>query len=105
MDGLFAKRVLIALARKQSFASVRRANYRHKYQLKLISPNKHSRPLYFKIDEQSPLSVFTFTSAKWENILKALEGKTILYGKEWKKISSIEEIIVDLELQGYLKRS
>lgn len=105
MDGLFAKRVLIALARKQSFASVRRANYRHQYQLKFVRTNKRSKPLYFMTDEQSPLNVFTFTSTKWENILKALEGKTILYGKEWKKISSIEEIIVDLELQGYLKRS
>ena len=111
MDGISAKRVLIALARMLSFDSVRRENCNGKYQLKLVGKNGYNIPLMAKNeDSKSILNLLAtdrllFTSAKWENALNALVGKTIPYGGEWKKVTSIEELIIDLELKGFLRRT
>lgn len=111
MSGIFAKRVLTALARKLSYVNVRRENCHGKYQLKLVGKNGKSAPLLVKVENDITwyIDKFTFTSTKWTSILNDLVGKTIAYGKEdsteWKTITSVEELVIDLELKGFLRRT
>lgn len=111
MSGIFAKRVLTALARKLSYANVRRENYHGKYQLKLVGKNGKSAPLMLRVSKGNDwyIDMFLFTSTKWTSILNALVGKTIVYDKgadiEWKTITSVEELVIDLELKGFLRRT
>lgn len=111
MSGIFAKRVLTALARKLSYVNVRRENYHGKYQLKLVKKNGISAPLLVQVstDIGGYIDKFVFTSTKWTSILNDLVGKTIVYGKgdsiEWKTIISVEELVIDLELKGFLRRT
>ena len=111
MSGIFAKRVLTALARKLSYVNVRRENYHGKYQLKLVGKNGKSAPLMLKVSNDIDwyIDKFLFTSTKWTSILNDLVGKTIAYGKgdnfEWKTVTSVEELVIDLELKGFLRRT
>lgn len=106
MDGLTAKRVFIALAKRLSYSSVRRCNYGQYYKLKLLSPSGNACAVIgVQIDEKPYLTkVLLFKSSKWAKILQELEGKTITAGNERIRINSIEQLIVDLELQGFLKK-
>lgn len=106
MDSLTAKRVFKALAKKLSYSSVRRCNYGHCFKLKLLSPSGNARAI-LRVQTDETL-VWTqellFKSATWVKMLQELEGKTIVAGCEKIKINSIEQLMIDLELQGFLKR-
>ena len=106
MDGLTAKRVFIALAKRLSYSSVRRWKYDHYYKLKLLSPfGNASTILGVQIDKTFPGSqTLLFKSATWAKMLQELEGKTITAKSERIKVNSIEQLMVDLELQGFLKK-
>ena len=106
MDGLTAKRVFIALAKRLSYSSVRRCNYGQYYELKLLSPSGNAGAVIgIQTDEKPYLTkVLLFKSAKWVKMLQELENKTIAVGNERIRINSIEQLIVDLELQGFLKK-
>ena len=106
MDGLTAKRVFIALAKRLSYSSVRRRKCDCYYKLELLSPSGNaSTILGVQIDKTFPWSqALLFKSAKWAEMLQELEGKTITAKSERIKVNSIEQLIVDLELQGFLKK-
>ena len=106
MDGLTAKRVFIALAKRLSYSSVRRYKCDHYYKLELLSPSRNaSTVLGIQTDKTFPWSqALLFRSAKWAEMLQELEGKTITAKSERIKVNSIEQLIVDLELQGFLKK-
>ena len=113
MDGLAAKRVFIALAKRLSYSSVRRCNCDHYYKLELLSPSGNaSTILGVQTDETFLQSHKTFPwaqellfkSRKWAEMLQELEGKIIIAKSERIKVNSIEQLIVDLELQGFLKK-
>ena len=109
MNGTTAKRILIALARKMSFDSIKRVNAPHGrngYMLELVgktSVHLAARPIgatdaYYSYDIS--------TSSKWNKILEALAGKEIIaYGYYHKPIvvHSVEQLAIDLELEGWLK--
>lgn len=113
MDGLTAKRVFIALAKKFSCSSILRhkvGSYcKHKvsshYILRLLSPsgNVHAT-IGVQIDDKFLwVKPMLFTSAKWAKMLQELEGKTIAICNERIKVNSVEQLIIDLELEGFLK--
>ena len=106
MDGLTAKRVFIALAKRLSYSSVRRRKCDRYYKLELLSPFGNARTLFeVQTDETFPWSqVLLFKSSKYAKMLQELEGKTITAGNERIKVNSIEQLIIDLELQGFLKK-
>lgn len=106
MDSLAAKRVFIALAKRLSYSSVRRCNYDHYYKVELLSPSGNtSTILGVQTDKTFPWSqALLFKSRKWAEMLQELEGKTITAKSERIKINSIEQLIIDLELQGFLKK-
>ena len=106
MDGLTAKRVFIALAKRLSYSSVRRRKCDCYYKLELLSPSGNaSTILGVQIDKTFPWSqALLFKSAKWVEMLQELEGKTITAKSERIKVNSIEQLMVDLELQGFLKK-
>lgn len=103
MDGLTAKRVFIALAKRLSYSSVRRRRCDRYYKLELLSPSGNARTvLEVQTHETFQWSqALLFKSRKWAEMLKELEGKTITAKGERIKVNSIEQLIVDLELQGY----
>ena len=103
MDGLTAKRVFIALAKRLSYSSVRRRKCDCYYKLELLSPFGNARTLFeVQTDETFQwYQTLLFKSRKWEDMLQELEGKTITAKGERIKVNNIEQLIVDLELQGY----
>ena len=103
MDGLTAKRVFIALAKRLSYSSVRRRKCDRYYKLELLSPFGNARTLFeVQTDETFQwYQTLLFKSRKWEDMLQELEGKTITAKGERIKVNNIEQLIVDLELQGY----
>ena len=103
MDGLTAKRVFIALAKRLSYSSVLRCKCGQYYKLNLLSPSGNEcTALGVQTDETFPWSqVLLFKSSKYAEMLKELEGKTITAKGERIKVNNIEQLIVDLELQGY----
>ena len=103
MDGLTAKRVFIALAKRLSYSSVRRRKCDRYYKLELLSPSGNAYTvLEVQTDETFQWSqTLLFKSRKWAEMLQELEGKTITAGNERIKVNNIEQLIVDLELQGY----
>jgi len=106
MDGLFAKRVLIGLARILSFDSIRRCNCgKQRYCLKLVNQHGHSSiPLYVIYPgEKYSSRIFVCKSAKWACILAELEGKSLGIRYNNGNPISIEQLIIDLELEGFLK--
>lgn len=106
MDGNFAKQILIGLAKKLGFADVRRANYNRKFQLKLVCENG-SAPLIC-VKEGVGYTRMLFSSGKWEKMLNELKGHYIFNPKNGfanhtiVKIDSIEQLIIDLEIDGCL---
>ena len=106
MDGLTAKRVFIALAKRLSYSSVRRCNYDHYYKLELLSPSGNASTILGVQTDKTFLrsQALLFKSAKWAEMLQELEGKTITAKSERIKVNSIEQLMVDLELQGFLKK-
>ena len=104
MDGLFAKRVLIALAKKLSFDSICRSNYTSGYCLKLISKGGRRVPMFIKYPNETHMRVFTCKSSKWVNVLKELEGKSLGYSYNNGMPIVIEQLIIDLELEGFLTK-
>ena len=106
MDGLTAKRVFIALAKRLSCSSVLRCNCGKYYKLNLLSPFGNAcTALGVQTDETFPWSqVLLFKSSKYAKMLQELEGKTITAKSERIKVNSIEQLMVDLELQGFLKK-
>ena len=103
MDGLTAKRVFIALAKRLSYSSVRRRKCDCYYKLELLSPSGNAcTVLEVQTDETFQWSqTLLFKSRKWAEMLQELEGKTITAKGERIKVNNIEQLIVDLELQGY----
>ena len=103
MDGLTAKRVFIALAKRLSYSSVQRRKCDRYYKLELLSPFGNARTIFeVQTDETFQwYQTLLFKSRKWEDMLQELEGKTITAKGERIKVNNIEQLIVDLELQGY----
>lgn len=105
MDGLFAKRVLIGLARMLSFYSIHRCNYgKQGYCLKLVNRHSHiSMPLSVIYPGEQFSRTFVCKSAKWTRILAEIEGKSLGVRYNNGNPISIEQLIIDLELEGFLK--
>lgn len=92
--------------KRLSYSSVRRRKCDCYYKLELLSPSGNaSTILGVQIDKTFPWSqALLFKSAKWAEMLQELEGKTITAKSERIKVNSIEQLMVDLELQGFLKK-
>jgi hypothetical protein len=109
MNSLSAKRVFIALAKKYNFGSVQRcctryANCQTDYHIVFISKSGHSCiSLGYANDNNVWSSVKHFKSHTWAGMLHELEGLTVTIGSERLKVNSIEELMINLELEGYLK--
>ena len=97
------------MARKLSFDTVRRVNAPHGrngYMLRLIGKTSAclgTRPInaadtYYTYDISN--------SSKWSKMLEALVGKEIGYDYLHKPIvvHSVEQLAIDLELEGFLRR-
>ena len=108
MDSLAAKRVFIALAKRLSCSSVQQCKYGHYYKLKLLSPSGNAcAVLGVQTDKDKKFSwaqVLYFKSANWAKMLQELEGKTIAAGSERIEVNCIEQLMIDLTLQGFLKK-
>lgn len=114
LDGQYAKDILFALAKKLGYNGVVRKNYELCYGLLWISKcNKRSFVRVINNNRQlgdPPAVPFTFQSTKWINVLKELEGKTVIachqtdtkFYTEKFSIDSIEGLIITLQLEGYL---
>ena len=113
MDGLTAKRILIALANMLGFDSVRRANLVNIFTLKLVKANHMSRRIMIKPigSHRDDWLVLTSNSSKWTKMLNRLIGKEVSFERQcisdpkrtYVNVYSIEQLIIDLELDGYLK--
>ena len=138
MDGLLAKRVLIALAKKFSYESVRRVNciaidnstgvpkkiqgytlhftrHGHSYAQLVVYPLEDNVELPFGVN----LEALIAKSAKWEKLLEGLAGHRVTTRSTVNKhmfsnrcrqtkpisirVASIEQLVIDLELKGFLK--
>lgn len=118
MTSLFAKRVLIALARKLSFDSIcfyqLSQQARNLYFLKMTHRKNLSYSILRVKDESTDrLHPLELANKNWVQALKSLEGKCLVYSKQFGRfpttyetidISSIEALIIDLELNGYLNK-
>lgn len=106
MNGIDAKRVFLALAKKWHFSSVRRCNESKEY-YKLKFVNSSGRSVNCLGEQRDNkyhwLNTCLFTSTNWFKMLQSLEGKTIGCGSERVKVISIEQLIIDLEIGGWLK--
>ena len=111
MNSLSAKRVFIALAKKYNFGNVHRywtrcANCQTDYHIAFISKSGLSHILLcYVIDNNVWSNVKCFKSHTWADMLRELEGLTIAIGSERLKVNSIEELMINLELEGYLKKA
>ena len=111
MNSLSAKRVFIALAKKYNFGGVQRCctrytNCQTDYHIVFISKSGHSCiSLGYVNDNNMWSNVKHFKSHTWAGILHELEGLTIAIGSERLKVNSIEELMINLELEGYLKKA
>lgn len=139
MDGLLAKRVLIALAKKFSYESVRRANCSaidnstsvpkkiQGYQLHLTrNGHSYAQLVVYPLEDnvERPVGVnleaLVAKSAKWESLLEGLAGnivsarlimnKHVFRNRHKQKhinirVASIEQLMIELELEGYLKNT
>ena len=108
MNSLSAKQVFIALAKKYSFGSVQRcsthyANRQTDYHVEFISKSGHSCISLGYANDNNMWDIKHFKSHTWAGILRELEGLTIAIGSERLKVNSIEELMINLELEGYLK--
>ena len=108
MDNLTAKRVLVALARKFSFSFIKRYVKRYPssdrlYCLKFLTKQGSDTLLGFESKPGEWAYAAHFASPKWIDILHSLEGKTLAIGSERLKVNSIEQFVIDLELEGFLK--
>lgn len=104
MDNLTAKRVLVALARKFSFSFIKRyqsSNGLHC--LEFWTKQGSNTLLGFESKPSEWACAAYFASPKWIDILHSLEGKTLAIGSERLKVNSIEQFVIDLELEGFLK--
>lgn len=105
MDNLSAKRVMTALARKFSFSYIRRyySSSDESYRLEFLTKQGSNTLLGFESKPGEWAYAAHFTSQKWIDILHSLEGKTLVIGSERLKVNSIEQLVIDLELEGFLK--
>lgn len=106
MDGLTAKRILTALARKLGYANISTitcCNGQY-WQLTMCNRSGCNRILYVK-DDQSIHAVISKSRA-WNSFLPQLEGcivqRMFLNDKDI-PVKSIEQLVIDLELEGFLK--
>lgn len=105
MDGLIAKRILTALARKLGYSNVVIAKFGNSqyWQLVIRRYGGYNRILYVK-DGQSMHAVISKSRA-WNSFLPQLEGcvvQRVLNDKDI-PVKSIEQLVIDLELEGFLK--
>ena len=119
MDGIAAKRVLIALAKKFAFDNVRRANRDRQFTLKLVTKSRIARHLMVRpigSVDTAAFTVMTCKSGKWEQLLNALVGKEVktigtisrrngtdAISNKIISVYSVEQLAIDLELEGHLK--
>lgn len=115
MDGLLAKRILIALAKKLSFDSIRRVNALGSYTLKLVRENGKSRHLIVQsvnVNGNFNIRVHRCHNSKWNSLLESLVGMTVWperigFAETSRQptkvqINGVEQLAIDLELEGYL---
>lgn len=107
MDGLTAKRILTALARKLGCANVSTMKCRNgQYWLLMIrNHNGKNRILYVKDGHGQSMHAVISKSRAWASFLPQLEGcvvQRVLNDKDI-PVKSIEQLVIDLELEGFLK--
>ncbi len=119
LTGSLAKDIVFALAKKAGFDNVRRCNCGHCFKLVLVdSRTKAKAPLlveHVSTGGNGPVvsyfSIFQSWSGKWAKIVESLVGKTIALSQhplstvnvEKIHINCIEELIMTLELEGFLQ--
>ena len=97
MNSLIAKQVFTALAKSLFYSSVQRCDLGSHCMLLFISSSGIAACTFKG-------TILRFNSSKWADMLKELEGKTIAIGTKRIKVDSIEQLMIDLELQGFLKK-
>lgn len=105
MDGLTAKRILTALARKLGYANVSTMKWLNgKYWLLMLCNRSGKNCILYVKDGQSVHAVISKSRA-WASFLPQLEGfvvQRVLNDKDI-PVKSIEQLVIDLELEGFLK--
>ena len=104
MDSKFAKNVFMALAKKLSFSSIVRETSSNDYAwIVKFETDSKNYSLLGVFDGTSPWAkTLYFRSETWDSMLQELEGKTIAIGSERIPVNSIEQLVVELELEGFL---
>lgn len=119
LTGSLAKDIVFALAKKAGFDNVRRCNYGPCFKIMLIdSKTKAKVPLlveHMSTGGNGPVisyfSIFRSWSGKWAKIVESLVGRTIALSQyplstvsvEKIHVNCIEELIMTLELEGFLQ--
>lgn len=119
LTGSLAKDIVFALAKKAGFDTVRRCNYGHSFKLVFVdNKTKAKVPLlveHMPIGGNGPVvsyfSIFLSQTGKWKKIVESLVGRTIALsqhplstvGVEKIHVNCIEELIMTLELEGFLQ--
>lgn len=119
LTGSLAKDIIFALAKKAGFDTVRRCNYGHFFKIVFAdSKTKAKVPLlveHVATSGNGPVvsyfSIFQSWSGKWAKIVESLVGRKIALsqypmstvGVEKIHVNSIEELIMTLELEGFLQ--
>lgn len=119
LTGSLAKDIIFALAKKAGFDNVRRCNCGHCIKLVFVNTRTKAQvPLlveHMSTGGNGPFvrysSIFQSGSGKWAKIIESLVGKTIALsqhplstvGVEKIHVNCIEELIMTLELEGFLQ--
>lgn len=119
LTGSLAKDIIFALAKKAGFDAVRRCNYGHGFKIVLVnSRTKAKVPLlveHMSTGGNGPVvsyfTTFQSWSGKWAKIVESLVGRTIALsqhplstvGVEKIHVNCIEELMMTLELEGFLQ--
>lgn len=119
LTGSLAKDIIFALAKKAGFDAVRRCNCGHGFKIVLVdSRTKAKVPLLVEMSTGSTsngpvisyFSIFQSLSGKWAKIVESLVGRTIALTRhslstidaEKIHVNCVEELIMILELEGFL---
>ena len=108
LRGIDAKRVIVALANMMGFASVKRLKLDDNYCLVLWKHNGTGTHWYL-MEVLHPASIYQTKRVicknnDWLSLLNNLENKLIYnYGRDNIQITCLEELIIKLQLDGWLK--
>ena len=119
LTGGLAKDIVFALAKKAGFDTVRRCNCGRCFKL-VFTDSKTKAKVPLLVEHRSTggngpvvsyFSIFQSWSGKWANIVESLVGRTIALTQyplstidvEKIHVNCIEELIMTLELEGFLQ--